>query len=278
MNIQVYTTRPDTIFGITFVALAPQHPLITRVTHPDRLEAVSAYQETVNRPQADAEHAVTGVFTGAYALHPLTGERVPIWVADFVLEGYGAGAVMGVPAHDERDLAFAQAFHLPVRIAVVPPDARLALAVEQTQEAFTLPGVLIDSAAYSGMLSAQASDALANWFEEHNTGKRMTRYRLRDWLISRQRYWGPPIPIIYCPEHGAVPVPEDQLPVLLPGTENWLPTGTGLSPLAAIEDFISTTCPICGKAAQRETDVSDNFLDSAWYFLRYLSSTDDTQP
>ena len=280
-SVQVYTTRPDTIFGMTFVALAPLHPLIARIASDERLAAVQAYQRRASSAHDNAERAMTGVFTGAYARHPMTGERIPIWVADFVLEGYGAGAIMGVPAHDERDMIFAKAMGLPVRVVVVPPDddaELLAEEMQETGEAYTQPGVLVDSDGYTGMSSAQAAEASAAWFEEREIGKRVAKYRLRDWLISRQRYWGPPIPIIYCPQHGAVPVPEEQLPVMLPDVENWMPTGTGVSPLAAIEEFVNTTCPICGGPARRETDVSDNFLDSAWYYLRYLSNDGDTQP
>jgi leucyl-tRNA synthetase len=277
-TVQVYTTHPETIFGMTFVALAPQHPLVARITGSAQQAAVASYQQTANRLQTGSEQAMTGVFTSAYARHPLTGECIPIWVADFVLEGYGAGAIMGVPAHDERDLAFARAKDLPVRVVVVPSHSAIVPVSDQMQEAFVQPGILIDSAEYTGMTSAQAADAIISWFEERGRGKRVAKYRLRDWLISRQRYWGPPIPIIYCPRHGTVPVPEEQLPVLLPEVENWMPTGTGASPLAAIESFVNTTCPICGQPARRETDVSDNFLDSAWYFLRYLSHDDDTQP
>jgi leucyl-tRNA synthetase len=276
IRVHVYTTRPDTIFGMTFVALAPFHPLTPQITTTTQLTAVAAYQQTANRLQANRERPMTGVFTGAYALHPLTGERMPIWIADFVLESSGAGAVMGVPAHDERDLAFAKVMGLPVRTVIVQPG--MAHPTEGPQEAFVQPGVLINSAGYSGMTSAQAADALFTWFEESGQGHRVAKYRLRDWLISRQRYWGPPIPIIYCQEHGAVPVPEEQLPVLLPDVEHWMPTGTGASPLAAIESFVHTICPICGQPAHRETDVSDNFLDSAWYFLRYISYDDETQP
>ena len=288
-QVQVYTTRPDTIFGITFVALAPHHPLLATITDAAYQEAVSTYQETagsaklaerVSILRAGADRAMTGVFTGAYALHPLTGERIPIWVADFVLEGYGAGAVMGVPAHDETDMAFARAMGLPIRVVVRP-----ALAVdappsheEVSLAAFVEPGILVNAGEYTEMTSEQASDTITSWFEVHGLGKRAIKYRLRDWLISRQRYWGPPIPIIYCPQHGAVPVPEDQLPVLLPYVEDWLPTGTGTSPLAQIDSFVNTICPICGQPARRETDVSDNFLDSSWYFLRYPSSDDETQP
>ncbi len=276
VRVQVYTTRPDTLFGMTFVALAPLHPLIAQITTQTQFAEVTAYQQAANRSQTGTERAMTGVFTGAYALHPLTSERMPIWIADFVLESYGAGAVMGVPAHDERDMAFAKAMGLPVRAVIVQPGS--AYSAEEPQEAFVQPGVLINSAGYSGMTSLQAASALFTCFEESGKGQRVAKYRLRDWLISRQRYWGPPIPIIYCPEHGAVPVPEEQLPVLLPEVENWMPTGTGASPLAAIESFVHTTCPICGQAARRETDVSDNFLDSAWYFLRYLSHDDEARP
>ena len=278
-RVQVYTTRPDTIFGMTFVALAPQHPLVAIITDPTHREAVTRYQQTAERVRMGEDRAVTGVFTGAYTRHPLSGERIPIWVADFVLDEHGAGAVMGVPAHDETDMTFAQAMGLPVRLVVQPLQAEAPLSeVSGHIGAFVQPGVLIDSGEYSGMTTEQARAAIIAWFEANGLGKRTTKYRLRDWLISRQRYWGPPIPIIYCPEHGAVPVPEDQLPVLLPDVEDWMPTGTGVSPLAAVDSFVNTTCPICGRAARRETDVSDNFLDSAWYFLRYTSDNDDTQP
>lgn len=273
-HIQVYTTRPDTIFGVTFVALAPRHPLIERITQPVYRKAVEAYQRQAERLTEEDERAMTGVFTGAYALHPFTGERIPIYVADFVLGGYGAGAVMGVPAHDERDWQFAHALNLPIRVVVRPAQGEIDIQ----QGAFVDAGLLVDSAQFSGMTSAEAAHAITTEVERRNLGRRSIKYRLRDWLISRQRYWGPPIPIIYCPEHGAVPVPEEQLPVLLPDVENWQPTGTGASPLAAIESFVNTTCPVCGKPARRETDVNDNFLDSAWYFLRYPSTEDDTQP
>ena len=278
-SVEVYTTRPDTIFGMTFVALSPQHPLVARITDAALRETVSRYQATANRLRVGDDRTMTGVFTGAYALHPLTSGLIPIWVADFVLEGYGAGAVMGVPAHDETDMAFARTMGLPIRVAVQPLRPQASLPGKNIQGvAFVQPGVLIDSAEYSGMTSEQARTAIITWFETHGLGKRTAQYRLRDWLISRQRYWGPPIPIIYCPEHGEVAVPEDQLPVLLPEVEEWMPTGTGASPLAAIESFVNTTCPICGQPARRETDVSDNFLDSAWYFLRYPSSDEETQP
>ncbi|HLY31651.1 MAG TPA: leucine--tRNA ligase [Ktedonobacterales bacterium] len=285
-SVRVFTTRPDTIFGMTFVVLAPEHPLVEHLTAPARRKAVAAYRaEAVARASAarsagnaaEAPQPTTGVFTGAYAIHPLTGERIPIWVADYVLMEYGAGAIMAVPAHDERDLTFARMMGLPVRAVVIPTGAQADEDVI-TDQAFTGQGVLAHADQFTGMSSEQAQEAISAWFEQRDQGRRVAHYHLRDWLISRQRYWGPPIPIIYCPEHGAVPVPEDQLPVLLPETEDYLPTASGDSPLARIESFVHTTCPICGQPAKRETDVSDNFLDSAWYFLRYPSNNDERAP
>ncbi len=224
-SVQVYTTRPDTIYGMTFVALAPQHPLVNQITDSTYREAVTKYQESASSRYIGEEHVVTGVFTGTYAVHPLTGERIPIWIADFVLDEYGAGAVMGVPAHDETDLIFAQEMGLPVHVVVQPIQSDIPRSnVKAQTRAFEQPGTLIDSGAYSGMTTEQASAAIIAWFEANGLGKRSIKYRLRDWLISRQRYWGPPIPIIYCPDHGAVPVPEDQLPVLLPDI-NWTRPG-----------------------------------------------------
>ena len=332
-SVRVFTTRPDTIFGMTFVVLAPEHPLIAQIAERvdgARRAAIAAYQaeaaqraigaataaqdnddasDDENEPDdlsasdaAEAEVAeiataqaaprpTTGVFSGAYAIHPITGERVPIWIADYVLLEYGTGAIMAVPAHDERDLAFARTMGLPVRPVVFPADAVTgqgaaggasvtAPAADFAADgaAYTAPGVLEQAGDYTGMTSAQAGDAIGAWFEARGLGRRVAKYHLRDWLISRQRYWGPPIPIIYCPEHGTVPVPEDQLPVLLPEVEDYQPTETGDSPLARVASFVNTTCPVCGQPARRETDVSDNFLDSAWYFLRYPSSDDDHAP
>ncbi|HEX8731241.1 MAG TPA: class I tRNA ligase family protein, partial [Ktedonobacterales bacterium] len=226
------------------------------------------------REEADAsarEAAPTGVFTGAYAIHPMTGEQVPIWVADYVLMGYGSGAIMAVPAHDERDWAFARAMGLPVRPVVLPEGGAPADAP------YTGEGRLAFSGEFSGQASADARVGIAAWFEERGAGRAVARYHLRDWLISRQRYWGPPIPIIHCSQHGAVPVPDDQLPVRLPDLEDYQPTGTGDSPLARVASFVQATCPICGQPARRDTDVMDNFLDSAWYYLRYPSSDDQTR-
>jgi leucyl-tRNA synthetase len=279
VDIPVFTTRPDTIFGITYVVLAPEHPLVEQLTTADRRAAVEAYREQVRHTSRQERLAgsrgKSGEFIGAYAINPINQERVPIWVADYVLMGYGAGAIMAVPAHDERDYDFAQAFGLPIRQVVVPQ--RQAGEADLAQ-AYTEPGLLIDSGQFSGASSEAAAQQIIIWFEANRLGERTVQYRLRDWLISRQRYWGPPIPIVYCDGCGVVPVPEDQLPVLLPDVEDWKPTGSGSSPLAAIPSFVNTTCPTCGGAARRETDVADNFLDSAWYFLRYPSTEFDDRP
>ncbi|GHO46359.1 leucine--tRNA ligase [Ktedonospora formicarum] len=275
-RIQAYTTRPDTIYGVTFVALAARHPLVDVITSEKQRTEVHVYQEQVSKLPVDAERGATGVFTGAYARHPLTGESLPIWITDYVLEGYGTGAIMGVPAHDQTDMVFARAQGLPVRFVIRSGDGTPASNTAQA-EANEEDGILYDSGEFTGLTSAQAREAIISWSSVQGLGRHRVSYRLRDWLISRQRYWGPPIPIIYCPEHGAVPVPDEQLPVLLPDVEDWMPTGSGASPLANIESFVNTTCPICGKPARRETDVNDNFLDSAWYYLRYLSKHDDIQ-
>ncbi|MGO8951516.1 MAG: leucine--tRNA ligase [Ktedonobacterales bacterium] len=284
---RLFTTRPDTIFGATFVALAPDHPLVDLIVPSDQREAVQAYTahmremaQLASSPQSDYGREITGVFTGAYAAHPVTGEPLPVLVADYVMMDYGTGAIMGVPAHDARDFAFAKAMDLPLRQVIEPEQAALKAQTSLTGVVlpYTNPGVLVDSGGWTGMTSEEAGNLVSAWFEARNRGRRAVRYHLRDWLISRQRYWGPPIPIIYCPEHGAVPVPEDQLPVLLPELDSYQPDGSEVSPLAADEEFVRTSCPVCGAPARRETDVSDNFVDSAWYFLRYLSRGDHTEP
>ncbi len=290
-RVTVFTTRPDTVFGVIFVVLAPEHPLVERITTPARREAVAAYRagaparraereaarEAARESGSGAEAEPMGVFTGAYAIHPITGEQVPIWVADYVLMGYGSGAIMAVPAHDERDWDFARAMGLPVRPVIQPSEQSSEASDAPADAAYIGEGRLINSGAFTGQPSARAREAIAADFERSGIGRTVARYHLRDWLISRQRYWGPPIPIIYCPEHGAVAVPDDELPVRLPELENYQPTGTGGSPLARVESFVHTACPICGRPATRDTDVMDNFLDSAWYYLRYPSSDDQTR-
>jgi leucyl-tRNA synthetase len=276
--IEAFTTRPDTVFGMTYVVLAPEHPLVDRLTVPDRRAEVEAYRaqarhkSELERQQTAREK--TGVFVGSYAINPATGQPVPIWMADYVLASYGTGAIMAVPAHDTRDWAFAMTFGLPIRQVVVPSADQAA----PPTEAFVGDGVLVDSGPFTSLPSWEGARRIAAWLEERGAARRSVQYRLRDWLISRQRYWGPPIPIVYCPADGIVPVPEEQLPVVLPEIQDWLPKGTGASPLAEVPDFVQTTCPTCGGPARRETDVSDNFLDSAWYFLRYPSTDFDDRP
>jgi leucyl-tRNA synthetase len=257
-RLATFTTRPETLFGVTFLAVPPEHPDLAGLATADRLTEVQAFADAQRqRALAGRDREVGGVFTGRHALHPATGARLPVWVAGYVVAGYGTGAVMGVPAHDDRDHAFAAAVGLPV-VRVVADDGRL-----------------VASGPFTGMASEPAGEAIANWLEANGRGRRATRYRLHDWLISRQRYWGPPIPIVYCDDCGTVPVPDEDLPVLLPRVADFRPTGTGLSPLAAVPEFVHTTCPACGGPGRRETDVSDTFVDSAWYFLRYPSAHRD---
>ena len=273
--IPVFTTRPDTVFGATYVVLAPEHKLVARLTTPAQHAAVAAYvaraQQTTEIERTNAEREKTGVWTGAYAVNPATGAPVPIWIADYVLVQYGTGAIMAVPGHDERDYAFARVYRLPI-VEVVASEAGIG------ESAYTGPGVLKHSEHLDGMPSEEGKAAIVAWLGERGLASPRVTYRLRDWLISRQRYWGPPIPIIYCPACGIVPVPEEQLPVLLPEVADFHPTGTGLSPLASVPSFVHTTCPACGGPAERETDVSDTFLDSAWYFLRYPCTEWDDRP
>ena len=271
----VFTTRPDTLFGVTYMVLAPEHPLVAEITGAEQRAEVEEYLARARRTKEidrlSAEREKTGVFTGAYAVNPANGESVPIWIADYVLLHYGTGAVMGVPGHDQRDYEFATKFGLPV-VEVIGSEAGIAEA------AYTGEGPMVNSGRFDGTPSAAGRRAVTEWLAERGRGKLSVTYRLRDWCISRQRYWGPPIPIVYCKECGEVPVPEDQLPVLLPDVDEFRPSGTGKGPLAAVSEFVNTTCPTCGGPAERETDVSDTFLDSAWYFLRYPSVGYDEGP
>ena len=296
--IPVFTTRPDTVFGATYLVLAPEHKLVPRVTALDRLADVQSYVEQARNQteieRTSTEREKTGVFTGAYAINPATDQAVPIWVADYVLVGYGTGAIMAVPAHDERDHEFARAFNLPIIPVVQPPADLLPLSAPErgsggevepgaggwglSGAAYTGPGRLISSGPFDGLPSDEAKAAITAWLAEQGKGELKVIYRLRDWLISRQRYWGPPIPVVYCPTDGIVPVPEEDLPVLLPVVDDFHPTGTGQSPLATVASFVNTTCPTCGGPARRETDVSDTFLDSSWYYLRYPSTDFDDRP
>src|ERR1700724_1761355 len=268
-SIRIYTTRPDTLFGATFMVLAPEHPLVEKVTTEEHRARVREYVERARKEteieRMSTEREKTGVATGGFAINPVNGEKISIWVADYVLVTYGTGAIMAVPAHDERDFAFAQKYGLPVREVIAPAGG----GGEDLREAYVGPGVMVNSGQFDGLDSKTGFDRVIAWLEEKGIGKRSVKYKLRDWLISRQRYWGCPIPIVYCDVDGIVPVPYDQLPVLLP--EEY-------KPLADNPDFWSTKCPKCGRVARRETDTMDTFVDSSWYFLRYTSAHDNSQP
>jgi leucyl-tRNA synthetase len=269
--ITVFTTRPDTVYGATFMVLAPEHPLVSSLTTTAQLEAVEAYKEVASKTSEIDRSAEgkekTGVFTGAYAKNPVTGENIPIWIADYVMITYGSGAIMGVPSGDQRDFEFARKFNLEIRVVVQPEGVSLDPAT--MTEAFTGDGVMVNSGKFDGMKSGKyLIDPIIDELDKMGVAKAKTTFRLRDWLISRQRYWGTPIPIIYCPTCGEQPVPEDQLPVLLPENIEFAPSGQ--SPLKVLEDWRKCTCPKCGGAAERDTDTMDTFVDSSWYFFRYL--------
>ena len=277
--LEVFTTRPDTLWGATFMVLAPEHPLVAKVTTEAQREPVQAYvaeaarQTDIEREAADREKS--GVFTGSCAVNPVNDERIPIWIADYVLMTYGTGAIMAVPAHDERDFAFARAYGLMVRPVIQPPDAE-PLDGATMQEAVIAKGSMIDSGPLTGTPTEQAIPRTIRWLVEQNLGHADVNYRLRDWLISRQRYWGCPIPVVHCPSCGAVPVPEEELPIELPEDVEWRPTGE--SPLKFHPTWRHTACPSCGAAAERETDTMDTFMCSSWYHLRYLSPDCDAGP
>jgi len=274
-ELPVFTTRPDTLFGATFFALAPEHPLIGELTAGTaHEEAVADYvRHTAARSTVEREtKEKDGVFTGRYAVNPVNGEAIPIWVADYVLMEYGTGAIMAVPAHDERDHAFAETYDLEIRQVVAPVDGS-APAEEGAYVAHTDDEVLVNSGEFSGLSAPDGKKAITAWLAGRGLGEATIGYRLRDWLLSRQRYWGCPIPVVHCDECGVVPVPADQLPVLLPEIDDYLPKGK--SPLAAAEDWVTTTCPSCAGPARRETDTMDTFVDSSWYFLRYADARND---
>ncbi|HEX5619348.1 MAG TPA: leucine--tRNA ligase, partial [Solirubrobacteraceae bacterium] len=276
VDYPVFTTRPDTLFGATFFVMAPEHPDVPRLAAGTEHE--QQVREYVNRAlsetaeeRSELDRTKTGVPLGRTVINPVNGERIPMFVADYVLMEYGTGAIMAVPAHDQRDFDFATAFNLPIRPVVEPADG----AVEEGEPfvAHTDNEVLVNSGRFSGMPAPQAKDAIIDWLDKEGRGHRSINYRLRDWLLSRQRYWGCPIPIVYCDRCGIVPVPVDQLPVELPDIEDYTPQGR--SPLAAAEDWVATTCPNCDGPARRETDTMDTFVDSSWYFLRYTDAEND---
>ncbi|MDR3276134.1 MAG: leucine--tRNA ligase [Treponema sp.] len=286
--IEVYTTRPDTLFGATYMVLAPEHPLVATITGPEQQAAVAAYLEEAAKKsdleRTDLAKTKTGVFSGAYAINPVNGARIPIWIADYVLISYGTGAIMAVPAHDERDWDFAKAFNLPIIQVVSPtaPDKMLenpqdspkvnAFGVGQCTAAY---GYAVNSGPFTGMPTAEAQKAVTAWLEERGLGKKAVNYKLRDWIFSRQRYWGEPIPVVHCEKCGIQALPERELPLRLPEVRSYLPTGTGESPLAAIEGWVNTRCPQCGGPAKRETNTMPQWAGSCWYYLRYLDPQND---
>ncbi len=274
--IRVFTTRPDTTFGATFMVLAPEHPLVEALISDEQRDEVEAYRrragamDLVSRRKADKEK--TGVFTGGFAVNPATGEDIPVWIADYVLMEYGTGAIMAVPGHDERDFEFATKYDLSIRRVVAGPDED---AKSPLREAYVGDGTLVNSGEFDGLEWQEGKRRITAWLAERRLAEPRVNYRLHDWCISRQRYWGPPIPVIDCDACGTVPVPEEDLPVELPYVEDYKPDESGVSPLARAEDWYRVSCPACGGEARRETDVSDTFLDSAWYFLRYPSANRD---
>ena len=269
-KISVFTTRPDTLFGVTYVVVAPEHEIVNKITTEEQKSKVEEYKNKV-RTLSEIERTSTvkektGVPTGAYAINPVNGERVPIWIADYALLTYGTGCVMAVPAHDERDFEFATKFDLPIKRVILKPGEN---ENAELTEAYTEPGILVNSGKFNGMDSVKAKEAITKYLEEIGKGKATVNYKLRDWLISRQRYWGTPIPVVYCEKCGEVPVPEEDLPVKLPYEVDFKPHGA--SPLARNEKFINATCPKCGGPAKRDADTMDTFVDSSWYYLRYLN-------
>jgi leucyl-tRNA synthetase len=279
LSIPVFTTRPDTVFGASYMVLAPEHPLVPTITAPDRRPDVEAYQKQAARmdlvARQKADKTKTGVFTGAFCRNPATGEPIPVWIADYVLVEYGTGAIMAVPGHDQRDFEFAQAFRLPIPRVVAGPGDDAGTPLE---EAYLGDGALVNSGRFDGLPWREGARAIVEWLEGQGLAEPRVNYRLHDWCISRQRYWGPPIPIIHCGACGPVAVPEEDLPVVLPRLEDFKPDDSGVSPLARVEEWHRTVCPQCGGEGRRETDVSDTFLDSSWYFLRYPSTDRDDVP
>ena len=273
-SLEVYTTRPDTLFGATYMVVAPEHPLVGKLTSGEQKSAVEKYLEATAKKsdleRTDLAKDKTGVFSGSYAINPVNGKKIPIWIADYVLISYGTGAIMAVPAHDTRDWEFAKKFNLPI-IEV------LKSAVDVQEEAWTEDGIHVNSDFLDGLNKEDAINTMIAWLEERKVGTKSVNYKLRDWIFSRQRYWGEPIPLVHCPTCGTVPIPEDQLPLLLPEVSSYEPSGTGESPLAKIDSWVHTTCPVCGGAAKRETNTMPQWAGSCWYYLRYLDPNNETE-
>lgn len=274
-DLKVFTTRADTLYGATFLVLAPEHELVQQLTLDSHRADVEAYIQETNKKsdieRQETNREKTGVFTGSFAVNPVNDEKVPIWIADYVLTGYGTGAIMAVPAHDERDHAFAKKFDLPIMEVIERPEG-------VDDECYHGEGIIKNSADYNGLMSSDAREKIVASLAAKDSGQEHTNYRMRDWLISRQRYWGAPIPIVHCQKDGAVPVPDDQLPVLLPPVENYEPDGTGTTALGRAEEWVNTICPTCGGPAKRETDTMDGYACSSWYYLRYADPHNDSAP
>ncbi len=270
-TLRIFTTRPDTLFGATYMVLAPEHPLVCKLTTPLQTPAVEAYRSAAAKKseleRTQLEKEKTGVFTGGYTINPVNGERIPIWVADYVVMGYGTGAIMAVPAHDTRDLEFAHKFQLPVRIVVQPPSGNA--------EGFVGDGIAVNSGLITGLPTREAKKKITAWLKEKNLGTATVNYKLRDWLFSRQRYWGEPIPIVHCAKCGTVPVPENELPLQLPEMKDYTPTGNAEPPLAKATGWVNCKCPKCGGAGQRETNTMPQWAGSCWYYLRYIDPKND---
>lgn len=271
-TLTVFTTRPDTLFGATYMVVSPEHPILEKIVTPEQKAAVAAYQKEAAK-KSDLERGElnkekTGVFTGAYAINPVNGVKIPVWTSDYVLMGYGTGAIMAVPAHDERDYAFAKKFGLKI-IEVIKSEQGV------DKEAFTGDGELVNSGFLNGLRVKESKAKMIAWLSEHNVGNAKTTYKLRDWVFARQRYWGEPIPVVHCDKCGVVPLPESELPLTLPQVEKFEPSGTGESPLATVTDWVNTTCPHCGGPAKRETNTMPQWAGSCWYYLRYMDPHND---
>ena len=274
-TIEVFTTRPDTLFGATYMVLAPEHPLVDTLTTPAQRQAVDRYIRQA-RLKSDLERTdlakeKTGVFTGGYAINPVNDEKIPVWISDYILISYGTGAIMAVPAHDQRDFEFAVEYDLPIVQVVSRDGTEYGLT-----EADTADGIAINSGPFNGLTTERFKEEITRWLEERNLGSRAVNYKLRDWVFSRQRYWGEPIPLIHCETCGIVPVPYDELPLMLPEVSSYTPTGTGESPLVAIHEWVNTKCPRCGEPAKRETNTMPQWAGSCWYYMRYLDPHNDT--
>jgi len=280
LSFEIYTTRPDTLFGVTYMVLSPEHPLVDKLTTPEQKQAVASYIEAAARKsdleRTDLAKGKTGVFSGAYAVNPVNDQKIPIWIADYVLISYGTGAIMAVPAHDERDWEFAKEFKLPIILVVCAdkPQAGKDYSSEPA-ECTSADGYSVNSSTFTGLPTEEAKKRITQWLEEKGIGKRAVNYKLRDWIFSRQRYWGEPIPVVHCEKCGIVPLSEKDLPLKLPQVKSYAPTGTGESPLAGIADWVNTTCPKCGGKAKRETNTMPQWAGSCWYYIRYLDPKND---